>query len=297
MTVEAPKTPAAEVDISEPLIRGLIEAQCPQFAALPVQIVGEGWDNVMARVGADYAARIPRHSVGERLLKVEQAWLPHLASSLPLPVPAPVFEGAPTDEYPFAWSLVPWFHGECADIAPPHSSEAQVFANFVRAVHVPAPDNAPRNSMRDCGLTGKQMDTERRMANIAHRDDLITPALKKLWHAALEVDIDVPQTWIAGDIHARNVITRDGKLAAFIDWGDMCAGDRATDLSGIWNLFPERSAREAAVSAYGMSEATLLRSKGWAIFCGVILLETGLQDDARHAAMGESTLRRLNEDL
>ena len=73
-------------------------------------------------------------------------------------------------------------------------------------------------------------------------------------------------------------------------------GDRATDLSGIWNLFEEPEARKTAIDAYGMSDSTLKCAKGWAVFCGVILLETGLQDNPRHAAMGEATLRRLNED-
>ena len=297
MTVEAPGTPPAEVDISEGLIARLISAQFPSLAQMPVRIVGEGWDNVMARIGDKLAARLPRHTVGEELLKREQTWLPLLAPNLPLPVPAPVHIGAPEFGYPFTWSIVPWFEGECADLSPPLASEAETFAKFVRAVHVPAPSNAPQNSVRDCPLSGKQADTERRMRNIAHRTDLLTPRLMRVWRAALEAEIDAPTTWIAGDIHARNVITCEGKFAAFIDWGDMCAGDRATDLAGIWNLFEQAEARQAAIEAYGMSDATLLRSKGWAVFCGVILLETGLQDSPRHAVMGEATLRRLNEDI
>ena len=296
MTVEAPGTPPAEVDISAELIARLIGAQFPDLADKPVRIVGEGWDNVMARIGPDLAARVPRHAVGEKLLKREQIWLPQLAPKLPLPVPAPVHIGAPDFGYPFTWSIVPWIDGECADLAPPLPSEAEVFADFVKAVHVPAPPDAPENSMRDCPLRGKQADTERRMRNIAHRTDLLTPKLMGIWKEALDVEIDVPVTWIAGDIHARNVITREGKFAAFIDWGDMCAGDRATDLAGIWNLFEEIEARRTAIDVYGMTDATLARSKGWAVFCGVILLETGLQDSPRHAAMGEATLRRLNED-
>ena len=297
MTVEAPGTPPAEVDISTELIAELVASQFPDLANEPVRIVGEGWDNVMARIGDDLAARIPRHAVGETLLKREQRWLPQLAPSLPLPVPAPVHIGSPDLGYPFAWSIVPWFDGECADLAPPRSSEAGVFANFVKAVHVPAPPDAPDNRMRDGPLHTKRVDTERRMGNIAHRSDLLTPKLMDIWQSALETEIDLPRVWIAGDIHARNVIIRSGKLAAFIDWGDMCAGDPATDLSGIWNLFEEREARRAAIDAYGMSDATLRRASGWAVFCGVILLKTGLQDNPRHAAMGEATLRRLNADF
>ena len=297
MTAEAPRTPPAETEITEALIAGLVADQFPSLAGLPITIVGEGWDNVMARIGETLAARMPRHTVGEKLLKREQEWLPILAPALPLPVPAPVHIGRPSASYPFTWNIVRWVEGECADLVPPLASEAQVFAQFLKAVHTPAPPNAPQNSARDCPLRGKQADTERRMRALAYRSDLLTPALMQTWQRALETEIDVPLTWIAGDIHARNVITRDGRFAAFIDWGDMCAGDRATDLAGIWNLFETPAARRAAIDAYGMSEPTRIRAMGWAVFCGVILLETGLQDNPRDAAMGEATLRRLNADI
>ena len=45
-----------------------------------------------------------------------------------------------------------------------------------------------------------------------------------------------------------------------------------------------------------MAAATIARAKGWAVFYGVILLETGLRDTPRHAKMGADLLRRLTED-
>ena len=81
----------------------------------------------------------------------------------------------------------------------------------------------------------------------------------------------------------------DGSLAALV------AGPRAaTDLAAIWMLFAEPHARQAALAAYGdLSEATLRRAQGWAVVFGVVLLETGLVDNPRHAAIGQQTLRHL----
>jgi hypothetical protein len=36
-----------------------------------------------------------------------------------------------------------------------------------------------------------------------------------------------------------------------------------------------------------------MRAKGWAIGFGVTLLDAGLVDDPRYAAVGEQTLRRI----
>lgn len=297
MSVDAPGTPPAEVEISEDLIATLIASQFPEFSNMPMRIVGEGWDNVMARIGGELAARVPRHAVGEKLLKREQKWLPQLAPNLPLPVPASVHIGRPSEDYPFTWSIVPWFPGETAATCAPSSDEAKTLASFLKAVHQPAPKSAPINPHRGHALAGKRKETQRRMDILHKQSDLITADLLKLWRMALAEQIDVSPTWIAGDIHPQNVLVNDGKFTAFIDWGDMCAGDPATDLASIWMLLGEPAAREAAIEAYGMSQSTRLRAMGWAIFFGVILFETGLQDDPLHAQSGEATLRRLNADL
>lgn len=77
----------------------------------------------------------------------------------------------------------------------------------------------------------------------------------------------------------------------------MTSGDIATDLAGIWMLFSERNAREQAIAEYGnISEATLLRAKGWAILFAAILLDTGLVDNPRNVVIGEKLFRRLLDD-
>jgi aminoglycoside phosphotransferase (APT) family kinase protein len=125
----------------------------------------------------------------------------------------------------------------------------------------------------------------------------ITPAVWRVWEEALAAPIDVEPSWIHGDLHARNVLVDAGALAGVIDWGDMAAGDRATDLAAIWMLFPDSQARREVLAAYGaVSDATYRRAKGWAVAFGVVLLETGLVDTPRQVVMGERTLGAIVED-
>jgi aminoglycoside phosphotransferase (APT) family kinase protein len=79
-----------------------------------------------------------------------------------------------------------------------------------------------------------------------------------------------------------------------IDWGDMTRGDRATDLATLWMNLSDRKARENAMLACnGVSDATWLRAKGWAVFYGVTLGTSGLAGDMRHALMARRTLERV----
>jgi hypothetical protein len=59
-------------------------------------------------------------------------------------------------------------------------------------------------------------------------------------------------------------------------------------------LFETAEARSRVLSERGpLTEATYLRAKGWAVAFGVTLLDTGLMDSPKHAAIGELTLRRV----
>ena len=59
-------------------------------------------------------------------------------------------------------------------------------------------------------------------------------------------------------------------------------------------LFTEPPARQKALAAYAdLPEATLRRAKSWAVLFGLMMLDTGLSDNPRHAAIGERILRHV----
>ena len=97
----ADKTPAAEVDIDDDLVRRLLADQLPELGALPLERVAEGWDNVIFRLGDELTVRLPRREMAAELVAHEQRWLPEIAPRLPLPIPAPVGIGRPGLGYPW----------------------------------------------------------------------------------------------------------------------------------------------------------------------------------------------------
>jgi aminoglycoside phosphotransferase (APT) family kinase protein len=287
-------TPAAEVEVDAALAQALLSEQHPILAHLPCVPVEAGWDNVMVRLGDTFCLRLPRRAAAATLIEHEQAWLPALVDKLPLHIPVPLWTGAPGCGYPWRWSIVPWLAGEPADLQPPHSSEAPKLGAFLKALHTRAPADAPLNPVRGVPLQKRAPAVEERMHRLESQSPLITPEMRRMWTAALAAPMDVEPTWIHGDLHPRNVLVEDGVFSGIIDWGDIAAGDRATDLAAIWMLFDDPQARRQAWQAYGsVTYATYMRAKGWAIGFGVTLMEAGLVDDPRHAAVGEQTLRRV----
>jgi aminoglycoside phosphotransferase (APT) family kinase protein len=287
-------TPAAEFLIDEALVHRLIAEQHADLAHLPLRAVGEGWDNAMFRLGEHLAVRLPRRAAGATLIGHEQRWLPVLSKQVSLPVPTPYRVGKPSQGYPWGWSVVPWLKGLTADQSEPSATQAAVFGGFLRSLHIHAPLDAPLNAVRGGPLQQRAASVQARMDRLGLQTDLITSQLRQVWDFALRAPLDGTPTWLHGDLHPRNVLVEDGVITGVIDWGDMCSGDSATDLASSWTLFGDTRSRQELWRAYGeISEPTLQRATGWALLFGLALLETGLNDNPRNAAIGEKILKRL----
>jgi len=287
-----PGRPAAEFPIDEALVRALLEAQHPDLAGLPLRRAGEGWDNATFRLGDKLAVRLPRRAAAAELVEHEQRWLPLLAERLPLSIPVPVRAGQPGSGYPWRWSVVPWLAGQPAGAEPPPVAEAAVLGTFLHALHVDAPTDAPANPYRGVPLSRRAASVRARMARLGELGDAAA-AVTAAFDEALATPIDAGRTWLHGDLHPQNILVAGGAISAVVDWGDLTAGDPATDLAAAWMLWPPQQ-HDAFWDAYGgVSDATRQRARGWAVFFGVVLLDVGLADRSSFAAVGRRTLAHV----
>ena len=292
----SPQTPVSEVEIAAPLVRGLLAEQHPDLADLPLERIDEGWDNVMYRLGESLTVRLPRRSAAAELIRHEQAWLPILAPVLPIPVPVPTRIGHPTGDYPWFWSIGPWIEGRPANLNWPRVDQAPVLAAFLRALHQPSPTAAPVNPFRGVPLRDRAPVVEPCLERLRSALGRLHDPLVGLWTRALAAAPSTLAVWLHGDLHARNVLARDGVITGVIDWGDMTGGDAATDLSAAWSLLADPGARRVMLKAYDPSPDLIARAMGWAISHGTVLLESGLADHPLHEHMGRVTLERLVAD-
>jgi aminoglycoside phosphotransferase (APT) family kinase protein len=286
--------PNAEVRIDRLLAQALLAEQHADLAELPLTAVGEGWDNALFRLGVDMAIRLPRRSAAAQLIAHEQRWLPQLAERLPLPVPVPLRRGRPGCGFPWPWSIVSWCHGTDVLRTTPSSIESTAVSlgQFVRALHVPAPAGAPTNPWRGVPLDARSPGLHEHV--LALGDVRQRRTILDLWHHAVSAAAwPGPPLWIHGDLHPGNLLIRDGQLGAVIDFGDLTAGDPATDLSIAWMLFP-RSVRPlfraaARGDADPIDDATWMRARGWALALGLTFTTAASKDEVL-AALGRSTV-------
>ncbi|GAA0805360.1 phosphotransferase [Spirilliplanes yamanashiensis] len=289
------RMPAAEVDVSPGLARRLLRAQHPALAGLPLSPLANGWDNVLFRLGDDLVVRLPRRALAARLLAHELRWLPGLAPRLPLPVPAPVAAGRPGEGYPWPWSVAPYLPGDTATDTPPAdpAAAASALGGFLAALHTPAPPDAPANPYRGVPLAARPAAFHDQVAALG--DTVDAAAAGRAWAAALAAPAwSGPALWLHGDLHPGNIVVAGGRVTGVIDFGDVTAGDPATDLAVAWLLLPA-AARPAFAAAYDAAAAipadaaTWARARGWALAMGVAVAAHSA-DNPRMAAMGRRTL-------
>ncbi len=76
---------------------------------------------------------------------------------------------------------------------------------------------------------------------------------------------DKKTVWIHGDFAIGNMLLKDKKLSAIIDFGGAALGDPACDLVIAWTFLKSKS-REIFIRAMCLDEDTWLRAKAWALW-------------------------------
>jgi aminoglycoside phosphotransferase (APT) family kinase protein len=281
-TVPLPDRRLVPIDV----VRRLIAGQFPQWAGLPVRPVPvSGWDNQTFRLGDSMSVRLPTAYEYSLAVAKEHHWLPIIADQVPLPIPVPIAHGEPGEGFRFGWSVYRWLDGDTArpDTIADLSEFAADVAAFLVALRQVDPAGGPGPGLHNWyrgGPLDRYAPAARHAADslgdrIPH--DQVTAVLD----AALAPTWDNRPVWFHGDIATGNLLLRDGRLAAVIDFGTSGVGDPACDLAIAWTLLTAES-RAVFRDRLGADAGTWARGRGWALWKALILLDG--EDDPAEAA-------------
>jgi aminoglycoside phosphotransferase (APT) family kinase protein len=269
------------VEIDAALVARLVGSQFPQWSDLPITAVEpNGWDNRTFRLGPDLLVRLPSGQSYAAQVRKEHRWLPVLAPQLPLPIPVPVAMGQPGESYLWNWSVYRWLDGVPASIAAINdlTELAETLAHFLNSLQqidaTDGPAAGPHNFFRGGPL--ETYDAETRNAIAAVGDRIDAELATEVWEAGLAATWQGTPVWVHGDVAAGNLLVRDGRLAAVIDFGSSGVGDPACDVTIAWTFLSGES-REAFRAALSLDEATWARGRGWALWKALITYAGNLE--------------------
>ncbi|MBB4571126.1 aminoglycoside phosphotransferase family protein [Rhizobium leucaenae] len=270
------------VAVDSATVAALIAEQFPRFSHLPVKpVLRSGWDNHTLHLGDFYKVRLPASSVYLSQTEKETTWLPRLAPHLPFAIPVPVAVGKPAHGYPFPWSIWQWIDGEPAspEVIGDLGQFAEDVAHFLKALAQCDTEGAPpasaANFFRAGNLAVYDAQTRSCLAKLSGVVD--TDRLGHIWKAALRSRWTRPAVWVHGDIASGNLLVRDGRLHAVIDFGSSAVGDPACDLVINWTMF-DVPARRRFRTHYPADADTWARARGWCIWKAMLVLSENLED-------------------
>jgi aminoglycoside phosphotransferase (APT) family kinase protein len=284
-----------EVDTDASLVRRLLAAQFPQWTDLAIKPVpSAGTDNALFRLGDDMAVRLPRIHWAAGVDK-EHEWLPKLAPFLPLAIPVPLAKGHPGEGYPWQWSVYRWLEGENATIQPivDLRQAAIDLAHFIVALQQIEPTGGPP-ARRGVPLVRRDQPTAE--AITALRGTLDADVVTAAWDAALAAPAwPGPPVWVHGDLLPGNLLVKQGRLSAVIDFAGLGVGDPACDLMIAWNLFTAES-RGVFRAALAVDDATWARGRGWALSQALIFIPYYLDTNPVGVAIARRTINEVLAD-
>ncbi len=275
-----------EVKIDLPLVRALVDRAAPDLAGRWLRpLPASGSSNALFRLGEDLLVRLPRQPGGSETIAKEARWLPFLAPALPVTIPEVVRVGEPDLGYPERWSVVRWIDGSAPSLPTAVGSATTELARDLAEVVAALGELAvPRDALADPALRSYRGEplaaldasTRRYLADCRRLPslDLDLDACLQVWEGAMTATgagaRDGGQVrWLHGDLLAENLLVRDGRLTAVLDFGGLAVGDPTVDLIVAWELL-DPSGRDVFRSLLDVDEVTWLRGRAWALAIAVM---------------------------
>jgi aminoglycoside phosphotransferase (APT) family kinase protein len=155
------------------------------------------------------------------------------------------------------------------------------------------PPPGPHNFFRGGPLAVYDGETQEALGALQGHIDTLLAA--EVWQAALQSTWQGPPVWFHGDAQPGNLLAKDGRLCAVIDFGTCGVGDPACDTTIAWTFLSGESSR-VFKELLPVDRATWVRGRGWAIWKAMIVLVRALEDDPEDAAFTAGVIDAILAD-
>lgn len=267
------------LSITVSLVTELIAQQFPEWSYLSIkQVEKQGHDNRTFRLGGEMLIRLPSAECYNVKVAKEQKWLPILAQHLSVLIPQPLAMGQPSQHYPFNWSVYRWIEGQSGDNVILNEDDLQSIAislaQFLNELHKINTFDAPIAGIHNFWRGGllKVYDIQTRSAIEQLKKIIDVDVVTSVWEDAISSTWNEDPVWIHGDLSSGNILIKDKKLTAIIDFGGMSIGDHACDLTIAWTFLTEKSHKSFKAHLQNIHADTWARARGWALWKALITL-------------------------
>lgn len=280
------------ININEEIATALITQQ-QHLPIDSIQLLDEGWDNVVYRVNDKLIFRFPRREFGVFCMENEIALLPFIARHVSFALTKPEWIGRPSDLYPYAYAGYRMISGlplcEASNALIDNDHFAVILATWLKELH------AIKVSQEHIAMI--KGDYEWKL-NVAHRIQSSNDNLLRYGHYFIQAGFRkkdlldtihqlsqlqfkaVKQSFVHGDLYSRHIIVDPASLlpTGLIDWGDIHIGHPAIDLAS--GMVLSKRAFKIFLDAYGSIDKESRAIMSFHAFChGMSFLPYAFEQD------------------
>ena len=285
-----------EIVIDSVLVRQLLNEQFPALAHKPLELLRtSGTVNAIFRLGNDLVVRLPHLQKWEQSLLDEWIWLPKLAPHLPFALPVPVALGKPSENYTCHWAIYRWidsqpYEDSLIDDEPQAAADLAAFIQALRSVNSTGAPPGGRSPI-------PELDEDTRGAIWAARHILNYDEVSLAWERALKAPLwEGTPVWIHGDLLKSNLLVKNGRIHAVIDFGSIGIGDPAADIVPAWSVF-NALGRQVFRKALNVDDATWQRARAYALHQALLIIPYYPDTNPDFVSMAKRTVAEVLKDL
>jgi aminoglycoside phosphotransferase (APT) family kinase protein len=297
----------ADIIVTDQIAKTCIENQFSEL--LPIkhfQNIGEGWDNKVYLVNNKIIFRFPRRTVAIDLIHKENHLLTiiHAHVNTSLKIPYPIFQGKPSELYPYAFHGYEMILGKSACHAnlteKNRINSLEGLTEFLINLH--RIDKQKAESLNISPQPVSRTDIPKvitlfeKWLQKLYDINIVSINLKLFNEVLKEAEqiklSDNDLCVIHGDIYCRHLIFNQKKLTGIIDWGDAGIGHKAVDLSVIWSFYPAHM-HKLFFKHYGqVDEDTWQYAKFMGLYSDIAILLYGI--DVQDQLLVKESLDSIN---
>lgn len=267
------------ITINENIACELIENQ-QHIHVESIQLLDEGWDNLVYLVNKNLIFRFPRRELGVFCMENEILLLPYIAKQVSFQLSNPEWIGKPSDMYPYPYSGYKMLRGlplcEATDFLIDNVDFAVTLATWLSELHSLKVTDKHVSLIK--GDQSWRLDVNHRIArcheNLTHyqqyflqagfKNNHLIDLIEKLSSCKFQ---SLKKSYLHGDLYCRHVIVDTNHFlpTGLIDWGDVHISHPGIDLA-IGMIFT-RPTLERFLKAYGNVDEELIHVMVFHSFC------------------------------
>lgn len=240
----------ADIDVQvEQVKRCLLEQFSTLLPLNNIRLIGEGWDNRVFLVNEKVIFRFPRRKVAAELIAHENRVLPQLQSHFSLRMPNPIYQGKPSESYPYSFQGYVHLEGTSGEDLSQENRLASLrpLSVFLKQLHAINQKQAlilgAEPQVFDKTRVQKAITTFKERVNQLISLNPVSINIQEINNEVEKIqDIELPDSLslVHGDLHFKHLVFKYGKLTSVIDWGDLGINHPVVDLAIIWGFYPSK---------------------------------------------------------